>query len=51
MGVADFLALLTIEDVSLGDMLVAAAGKHRFNAVLNILNGDLAVLDLRQEIR
>ena len=50
LGVAQLLALLAVEDVGLCDRLVAAAGEHRLDAVLNILDGDLAVLYLRQEV-
>ncbi len=48
--VAQFLALLAVQDVGLGDLLVAAAGEHGLYAVLNVLHGDLPVLDLFQEV-
>ena len=43
LGVAQLLALLAVEDVGLCDRPVAAAGEPRLDAVLNILDGDLAV--------
>ena len=51
MGVADSLALLAVEDIGLGHGLIAAAAEHGLDAVLNILDGDLAVMDLAEEIR
>ena len=51
LHVAQFLALLAVEDVGLRHVLIAAAGEHRLDAVLDVLDGDLAVLDLRQEVR
>ena len=51
LGVAQLLALLAVKDIGLGDGLIPAAGEHGLHAVLNILNGDLAVLYLRQEVR
>ena len=51
LGVSQLLALLAVEDVGLGHGVVAAPGQNGFHAVLDILDGDLAVLDLRQEVR
>ena len=51
LGASELLALLAVEDVGLGHRVVAAAGQHALHAVLDVLDGDLAVLDLRQEIR
>ncbi len=49
--VAQFLALLAVEDVGLGHILVSAAGEDGLHAVLDVLDSDLAVTDLRQEVR
>ena len=48
--VAQLLALLAVEYVGLGNGLIAASGEHGLDAVLNILDGDHAVLYLRQEV-
>ena len=49
--VAQLLALAAVEDVGLGDVLIAAAAQHGLNAVLYIFHGDGAVLDLALEVR
>ncbi len=51
LHVAQFLALLAVEDVGLGHILVSAAGEDGLHAVLDVLDSDLAVTDLRQEVR
>ncbi len=51
LKIAHFLALLAVEDVGLADHLVAAAGKHGLDAVLDILDRHETVVDLRQEVR
>ncbi len=49
--VAELFALAAVEDVGLGDVLVASAAQDGFHAVLDVLHGDLAVLDLLFEVR
>ena len=51
LHVAQLLALAAVEDVRLGNLGVAALDQHRLDAVLDVLNGDQAVLDFRLEIR
>ena len=48
---AEIFVLLAVENIRLGDVFVAAAGEDALDAVLNILNVDELVLDLRLEIR
>ena len=48
---AEILVLLAVENVRLGNVLVAAAGEDALNAVLDILDVDELVGDLRLEIR
>ena len=48
--VAQLLALTAVEYVGLGDMLIAPAGEHGLDAVLDVLDGDGAVFDLALEI-
>ena len=48
---AEILVLLAVENVCLGDVFVPAAGEDRLNAVLNVLDVDQLVLDLRLKIR
>ena len=51
LHVAELLSLLAVEDVGLGDLLVARPGEHRLDAVLDIFDGDQPVLYLRNEVR
>ena len=48
---AEILVLLAVENVRLGNVFVAAAGEDALNAVLDILDVDELVGDLRLEIR
>ena len=49
--VADLLPLLAVEDVGLGHVLVAGLAQHALHAVLDVLHGDLSVVDLVLVIR
>ena len=48
--VAELLPLAAVEDVGLGHVLVAGAAQHSLHGVLDVLHGDLVVLDLALEI-
>ena len=48
--VTDLLTLTAVDNVGLGNVVVACLDKHRLNAVLNMLNRDLAILDLGLEV-
>jgi len=43
---AQFFPLLAVEDVGLGHVGIPGPGQHAFDAVLNVFDGDQAVLDL-----
>ena len=49
--VPDLLPLLAVQDVGLGHVRIAAFRQHLFHAVLDVLHGDAAVLDLVLEVR
>ena len=44
--IADLLPLLTVQDIGLGHVGVARLAEDGLHAVLNVLHGDAAVLDL-----
>ena len=46
LHVADFLALLAVKNVCLGDVGIACLHQNGFYAVLNVLNADKPVFDL-----
>ena len=50
LGVAQLLPLLAVKNVGLGNGFIAASGEDGLHAVLHILHGHLAVLDLGQEV-
>ena len=49
--VADFLALLAVEDVAFRHVRIPRLGEHRLHAVLNVLDGDFPLFNLRLKIR
>ena len=51
LHVADLLPLFAVEDVALGDVRISRLDEHALHAVLDVLDGDLVVFDLRLEIR
>ena len=51
LHVAQLFALTAVKDVCLRNVVIAGADKDGLDAVLNVLDGDLAVFDLRLEIR
>ena len=46
IDVSDFFSLLTVKDISLGNIVITRLDKYGFNAVLNAFNGNLIVLYL-----
>ena len=50
LHVAELLPLAAIEDVRLGNIVIARTDQDGLHAVLNVLDGDLAVLDLRLKV-
>ncbi len=51
VDISDLFSLLTVKDISLGNIVVACFNKNRLNAVLNALNRDLVILDFLLKIR
>ena len=48
--IAKLLPLAAVEDISLGDIAVASLDQHRFNAVLDILDGNAVIFNFRLKI-
>ena len=51
IDVADLLSLTAVEDIGLGHVRVAALRQDLLHTVLNVLHGDLVILDLGLEVR
>ena len=51
VDISDLFSLLTVKDISLGNIVVACFNKNRLNAVLNALNRDFVILDFLLKIR
>ena len=49
-NITDIFPLLAVQNVSLGHIRIAGVAEHLFHGVLNVFNGDPAVLDFRLEI-
>ena len=46
VSLSDILMLLSVEDVCLGDILVSGLGQNGLDTVLDVLDGNLVILDL-----